>query len=376
MASYVDRYLLQRARRGTDVLGRPLPETDAGMMELRKQQAEQERQDLQNATARRPVTGTMTLSNARGQNVSVLTTSDPITGRVIGVLPDGKRVLINPGKQRPTNRIGQTLQGTGQQPVMQNEIEQFNPDMLPQDVTPANVTVFKPTLFADGSSIVFDNAGGRKYLKPDGTEVTDPQEIGKLVAEGARSGIIEAQAVAFASDRGKSQAKTLGEFTEQMRPIQESIDLMNMAIQQIDDGAESGPIARLFPNFRQSTIRLNNIQQNLGLNVLQTTTFGALSAPELRLALDSTFPTNLQPQALKKFLKDKIAAQEKLEDYLFEAVAFMNEPGNTLDKFLVKRRAEMKRNKAGGTGQQVPGQLAPAPSGTVYTVETETVKGK
>ena len=51
MANLVENYLLQRARRGTDVLGRPLPETDAGMMELRKQQSEQQRQDLQTQVA-------------------------------------------------------------------------------------------------------------------------------------------------------------------------------------------------------------------------------------------------------------------------------------------------------------------------------------
>ena len=51
MANLVENYLLQRARRGTDVLGRPLPETDAGMMELRRLQAEQREKDLQTQVA-------------------------------------------------------------------------------------------------------------------------------------------------------------------------------------------------------------------------------------------------------------------------------------------------------------------------------------
>ena len=51
MANLVENYLLQRARRGTDVLGRPLPETDAGMMELRRLQAEQRAKDLQTQVA-------------------------------------------------------------------------------------------------------------------------------------------------------------------------------------------------------------------------------------------------------------------------------------------------------------------------------------
>jgi len=355
MANYVEKMEMHQARRGTDIFGRPLPETHGGMMELRKQQSEQQRQDLQNAAARRPVTGTMTLSNAKGQDVSVVTVTDPITGRVTGVLPNGKRVLISQGTQGTTNRIGQTIQRTGTEPVMQDELDQFNPSMLPENVRSTSTTSFKPTMFEDGSSIVFDNAGNRRYLKADGTEVTDAQDINELVRKGIQSGVLRAGDMAFAEGRGKSQSRYLDEFTSQIRPVQESINLMRQAVEQIDAGAESGPVAKLFPSFRSATIKLNNIQQNLGLNVLQTTTFGALSASELDLALESTFPTSLQPQELKKFLLDKIAAQEKLQNYLYEAVAFMGEPGNTLDKFLIKKRAEMKGNQAQGTGQQFKG---------------------
>ena len=367
MASYVDRYLLQRARRGTDVLGRPLPETDAGMMELRKQQAEQERQDLQNATARRPVTGTMTLSNARGQNVSVLTTSDPITGRVIGVLPDGKRVLINPGKQRPTNRIGQTLQGTGQQPVMQNELEQFNPSMLPKDVKPASVTSFKPTMFEDGSSIVFDNAGTRRYLKADGSEVTDLKEINELVRKGIQSGVLRERDIAFAEGQGRIQANVLGDFEKRIEPVNRSIRLMKSAVELLEGGANTGPIADLFPDMTKDTLALKSLQQQLGLSTIQTTTFGALSAPELKLALEAEFPTRLDEADLKQYLLEKIAAQEKLRAHITEVMTFMNAgPGNTLAKFYTEKQKQMDRAKAGGTGQQVP-----VPSGTVYTIEAE-----
>jgi len=224
---------------------------------------------------------------------------------------------------------------------------------------PAAVTYIPAAVASVAEAVVSDDFGTQQAAKRAEEKTmeraTDRQEIDKLVKEGIRSGMLEATAMAFATDRGKSQSKTLNDFTGQMQPIDDGIRLMKSAIEQIDAGAESGPIARLFPSFRSATIKLDNIQQNLGLNVLQTTTFGALSASELDLALESTFPLSLQPQELKKFLQDKIAAQEKLQDYLFEAVAFMNEPGNTLDKFLVKRRAEKKGNEPGGTGQTFTG---------------------
>jgi hypothetical protein len=357
MANYVEKMEMHQARRGTDIFGRPLPETHSGMMELRKQQTAQERQDLQNAATRRPITGTMTLSNAKGQDVSVMTVTDPITGRVTGVLPNGKRVLISQGTSGTANRIGQTIQRTGTEPVMQNELETYDPSMLPENVrsnTPP--TAYKPTMFEDGSSVVFDNAGNRRYLKPDGSEVTDLQEIDKLVKEGIRSGVLSERDRAFAEGQGRIQANVLGDFQQRIEPVNRSIRLMRSAVELLDSGANTGPIANLFPSMTADTLKLESLQQQLGLSTIQTTTFGALSAPELKLALEAEFPTSLDEKDMKQYLLEKIAAQEKLKAYIIEVMTFMNAgPGNTLAKFYTEKRKQMDRAKAGGTGQTFTG---------------------
>ena len=377
MTTLFDDLMMQEARYGKDIFGRPLPETHGGMMELRKQQSEQQRQDLQNAAARRPVTGTMTLSNAKGQDVSVVTVTDPITGRVTGVLPNGKRVLISQGTQGTTNRIGQTIQRTGTEPVMQDELDQFNPSMLPENVRSTSTTSFRPTMFEDGSSIVFDNAGNRRYLKADGTEVTDVQGINELVKNGIQSGVLAERDKAFATGQGRIQANVLGDLQERIEPVNRSIRLMKSAVKLLDGGANTGPIADLFPSMTADTLKLESLQQQLGLTTIQTTTFGALSAPELKLALEAEFPTRLDEKDLKQYLLEKIDAQEKLRAHITEVMTFMNAgPGNTLAKFYIEKQKQMDRAKAGGTGQPVTGQPVTGqtftgPSGIVYTVEQE-----
>ena len=94
---------------------------------------------------------------------------------------------------------------------------------------------------------------------------------------------------------------------------------------------------------------LDNLQAQLGLNVISNTTFGALSESELKFALDSAAPKSLEPEALKAWLLRKQTAQRKLIDYLYEAGDYIGQGGNEFG-FMAKKRRENK----GQTTQQKP----------------------
>jgi hypothetical protein len=79
---------------------------------------------------------------------------------------------------------------------------------------------------------------------------------------------------------------------------------------------------------------LNNVRSQLGLDVIGSVTFGALSEGELNLALDTALPTTLQPKALRQYLTDKKAAQEKLVGYLSKQISYLSKPGNNLAGWL------------------------------------------
>ena len=116
---------------------------------------------------------------------------------------------------------------------------------------------------------------------------------------------------------------------------------LNEAIRLVDSGAETGPVISMLPSVTQASVELDNLQGQMGLDVIGSTTFGALSKDELLFALDTALPTKLKGPALKDWLVRKRDAQKKLKLYIEEAAIFLGKPGNTIPKFL-----EMK--KGGG----------------------------
>ena len=114
----------------------------------------------------------------------------------------------------------------------------------------------------------------------------------------------------------------------------------------------------MFPTFRDSTVKLRAAQRELGLNVIQNTTFGALSQGELDLAMKSALPDDLSSEALQQHVLDKQAAQYKLLNYYYEALDYLaggspNEPPRMIAGFmLMKKKAQKAReeNSSGGQG--------------------------
>ena len=124
---------------------------------------------------------------------------------------------------------------------------------------------------------------------------------------------------------------------------------MGEAITELDkeDGAWTGPIISRLPSIRESSIRLDNIQRRLGLNIIGNTTFGALSQGELELALATGLPTNLQGDDLRTWLVDRQNAQRKLSVYLQDSALFLGTPGNTVPDWIKLQKAkQVEANKA------------------------------
>lgn len=121
-----------------------------------------------------------------------------------------------------------------------------------------------------------------------------------------------------------------GKAFDQLEKINANIANYDEAIRLIDEGAQTGAITSMFPNFRSATVQLQNVQDRLGLDVIGSTTFGALSASELKFALDTALPTKLAPPELKRWLVRKKDAVQKLAGYVSEAAQFLGTPGNTV----------------------------------------------
>jgi hypothetical protein len=114
----------------------------------------------------------------------------------------------------------------------------------------------------------------------------------------------------------------------------------------IGEGANTGRIVELLPDWNQATIELRNVQGKLGLDVVGSVTFGALNKGELDLALAIGLPTGLDEGALNKWVDRKIAAQQKLANYLSKQAKFLSDPKNNLNDWFKKVEKESSTSAA------------------------------
>ena len=110
---------------------------------------------------------------------------------------------------------------------------------------------------------------------------------------------------------------------------------LDEVIRLAETGANTGPLMSRLPSLTAETLALEQLQREMGLDVVGSVTFGALSEGELNLALQKAIPTNLEPKDLIQWAKDKQAANRKLMGYLQEQVRFLR-TGGTVDQWLKK----------------------------------------
>jgi hypothetical protein len=191
------------------------------------------------------------------------------------------------------------------------------------------------TTTPDGTTILVMKNGTTKVISAQGVELTGQ----------ARADAIKASELFGAEIQGmRAQERGLGDFTAkqvnqafaQIGKIKTNIRNIDQAIDAIDKGANTGVIASRFPNLTAASIQLANIRNTLGLDVIGSVTFGALSEGELNLALETALPTTLSPQDLKVYLVNKKSAQTKLAGYLSEQATYLSKKGNTLAGWLEK----------------------------------------
>jgi hypothetical protein len=102
-----------------------------------------------------------------------------------------------------------------------------------------------------------------------------------------------------------------------------SISNIDDAIAALDKGANTGTLTQYLPSFKQATKELDAAARRMGLDVVSSVTFGALSEGELRLAMSNALPKDMEPPELRQWLVERRDAQMKLATYLESAAIYM-----------------------------------------------------
>jgi hypothetical protein len=216
------------------------------------------------------------------------------------------------------------------------------------------------TVMRDGSVRV-TTAGGETLSGQAAQDfVTASQENAARVARdlyaGRRTGTLEADVAlggtaAATTAAGQAQIDRANEAFDQAAGVQSNISNINDAIAAIDAGARSGLVENFFPSITEASASLENAMNRMGLDVIGSVTFGALSEGEMRLAMETAVPRNLDPAQLRDYLVRKREAQIKARDALMRAANYLARPGNTLDGWFAQRQQEM----TGDTPSAQPG---------------------
>jgi hypothetical protein len=139
------------------------------------------------------------------------------------------------------------------------------------------------------------------------TQLTPAQE-----AELETQNAIKLQDIKFAQEKGQA---AMGQLTD----LDRQIEKMGVAFKALkDEGAQSGIFRSSLPAFDAGTAQLRSMANQLGIDVVNSATFGALSQEELRLALRTQLDLTLSPPELMKQIEAQIRAKDKLRNELFK----------------------------------------------------------
>jgi hypothetical protein len=120
------------------------------------------------------------------------------------------------------------------------------------------------------------------------------------------------------------------------RTLRGTLSTYDEAIAALDAGADAGMIANRLPRFDLEGATLQNAMDRLGLDGVGSVTFGALSENELRLAMETAVPRNLDGPQLREWLERRRVAVERSAAMLEDAAAFLTTPGNTIDQWIAR----------------------------------------
>jgi hypothetical protein len=200
----------------------------------------------------------------------------------------------------------------------------------------------KDVVMTPNGAYVFDKRAGSftKGLDESGNPIIganyDPtlkRNLSSAGAEGAATGkdIVDYKGKLF--DSINSGARTLSKY--------------NFAINQIDKGAESGPVMKLLPNLKEQTILVDVIRKEIGMEILGSGALGVNPTDkDVTLAMDSAIPENLSPKALKAELQRRASVLQDLNAAQEEYYRLIDKEGMTKGDILKMAKAKREEPKA------------------------------
>ena len=190
---------------------------------------------------------------------------------------------------------------------------------------------------------VFDKRLGKNVINR--TPVTEQlvDNLGDSADEGSLRLISDAGGKTAASAKAALSVKAAQDAFKQVVTIDAGVKLLDEGIAELEAGADVGILDKFLPSIKEASSRFDNVADRMGLQVVQSVTFGALSAGELKVAMATAVPPNLDNKQLIKWFKDRKAAQLKLRSFYVDIARKASQENKTPAEIMI----EIEDKKAG-----------------------------
>jgi hypothetical protein len=188
-------------------------------------------------------------------------------------------------------------------------------------------------------TIVQSTSTGRRVIDPTGKVVTGA-DAQRVIDEANKYDAAQAQLVAGSKKIGAVTADQAATAFTKANAVTDSIGSIDRAIAAIDEGALSGFFVDYLPNITKASAELRSAMNQMGLDVISSVTFGALSQSEMEVAMSTAVPQNLAGPQLREWLIEKREKQIKARAALEKAASYLSQPGNTISSWLELKAGE------------------------------------
>lgn len=178
-------------------------------------------------------------------------------------------------------------------------------------------------------------------------------------------------------EKASEAIKASTAFANQYEQVQKNMITFDEGIAIIQEGLQKGenlgvgPIRKYLPKWNETAAKLQNISNRLGLDVVSSVTFGALSEAEMKMAMTTAVPSNLSGPDLLQWMTDKRDAQAKLSEYLKEASLFIGSERPDGGINTVQDWMRLGKSRRGQTLGQTPGQMSGQQTGQMAPEQME-----
>ena len=188
---------------------------------------------------------------------------------------------------------------------------------------------FRTQQFQDGSIKYFLN----------NQEIKDPAEITRLRNEGQELELELARKEELSKKTGAIQGNLVEDTMSKMANTNSSLKSFEIAKDALrraiaENKNVTGFLTQYFPNVSLEAQELQFAATSLGLDVVGSVTFGALSKGELDLALSKEMPLGLGEAELLEYIERRESALRKYQFELRKAAQYLTDPKNTIGDYI------------------------------------------